>query len=75
MNNETDVTVLITLSHKRKEIVATFRGSQNPWNFVLDFTMFSVCFNSDCNIKLHVGFYIFTMSLYDEVTTIWNIID
>lgn len=69
MNNDTDVTALVTLSNKRKEIVVTFRGSQNPWNFVLDFTMLSVCYDiPDCDIRLHVGFYIFTMSLYDEVS-------
>ena len=67
-NDDMNVAALVTLSHKRKEIVVTFRGSQNPWNFVLDFTMLTVCYNPpDCDIKLHVGFYLFTMAMYDEV--------
>ncbi len=68
MNNDTDVTALVTLSHKRKEIVVTYRGSQNVWNYVLDFTPLNVCYNGpECDIKIHIGFYIFTMSLYNEV--------
>lgn len=55
---------LITLSKRRKEIVIAYRGSMNTWNFILDALMVN---GGRDNIKIHRGFYIATMSLYDEV--------
>lgn len=63
-----DDTALVTLSTSREEIVVTFRGSQNPWNVIVDVSMFAVCYPSKpCDIKLHAGFYSTAMSLYDKV--------
>lgn len=68
LNNNTDVTAMVTLSKKREEIVVTFRGSQNALNWILDFVMLNVCYdNEECDIRLHVGFYIMTMSIYHDV--------
>lgn len=68
MNNDSDTTALITLSHKRKEIGVTYRGTYNVWNVVLDALFFNVIAgNGTDDIKLHMGLYSATMSLYDEV--------
>lgn len=71
MNNDMNVLALVTLSNSRKEIVVAFRGSQNFWTVVLSYTMLNVCYNApECDIKLHVGFYKLTMSLYDVTKSI-----
>lgn len=68
LNNDTDVTALITLSKNRQEIVVTFRGTQNIFNAVLGATMFNICFDiSDCDIRLHLGLYKATLSIYNDV--------
>lgn len=68
LNNNADVTALITASVKRSEIVVTYRGTQNIFNAVLGATMFNVCYDEpDCDIRLHLGLYAATMSIYDEV--------
>lgn len=59
---------MVALSHVRKEIVVSFRGSGNSMNLVLDFALLmNVRANNSSNIKVHTGFYIATMSLYDQV--------
>lgn len=72
INNEKHVTLaLVALSNTRKEIVVSFRGAINIWNFVLDgiFNNGNVPGRShNDNIKMHTGFYIATISLYDEVS-------
>lgn len=69
MSNVSDITALITISHCRKEIVITLRGSQNAWNVVLSSLALNVQKDdTDPNIKMHLGIYIATMSLYNEVS-------
>lgn len=69
INNDADVTALITLSETRKEIVVTYRGTQNVFNAVLGATMFNVCYDTpECDIRLHLGLYISTMAIYQTVT-------
>ncbi len=59
---------MVTLSHTRQEIVVSFRGTSNSWNVVLDSVfLFNVRENDTSNIKVHTGFYIATMSLYERV--------
>lgn len=59
---------MVALSHTRKEIVVAFRGSGNSMNLVLDFALpMNVRVNDAKNIKVHTGFYLATMSLYDRV--------
>ncbi|KAJ6635789.1 Lipase, partial [Pseudolycoriella hygida] len=73
LRNDTHNTLaLVTLSEKRKEIVVTYRGSTNFWNFFLDFyaiDMIDVETRTSAlrGIKIHRGFYIATMSLYKDV--------
>lgn len=60
----------MALSNNRKEIVLSFRGAINIWNFVLDGIFNNVNVPGRCNsdnIKIHTVFYIATMCLYDEV--------
>lgn len=65
---------MVTLSHTRKEIVVSFRGSANSWNIVLDFVaLINVRPNDASNIKVHTGFYIATMSLYERVSFFYSI--
>lgn len=60
---------MVALSHTRQEIVVSFRGSANSWNLVLDFALLmNVRPNDTSNIKVHTGFYIATMSLYERVS-------
>lgn len=66
MNNDTDLTALVTLSNKRKEIVVTYRGTAELWNVVLDAELVDI--NIDDNIKIHKGYLNATMSLYDDVS-------
>jgi len=60
---------IVALSHKRKEIVVSYRGTLNAWNVVLDALL--ICGSNpgsrNDNIKIHRGFYIATMSLYKKV--------
>lgn len=74
LNNNTDVTALITLSKNRGEIVVTFRGTQNIFNAVLGATMYNICFDTpDCDIRLHLGLYTATLSIYDKVRFFFGI--
>lgn len=60
---------IVALSKKRKEIVVAFRGTWNVWNVVLDALL--ICgrtSNTPRQIKIHQGFYMATMSLYDDVS-------
>ncbi|KAJ6635787.1 Lipase, partial [Pseudolycoriella hygida] len=72
LRNDTHNTLaLVTLSEIRKEIVVAFRGSSNIWNVLLDLFMImgGEGISEIEGIKLHRGFYIATMSLYDAVTS------
>ncbi|KAJ6649733.1 Lipase [Pseudolycoriella hygida] len=65
-NGTHNTLAMVALSNTRKEIVVSFRGSANSWNLVLDFAfLFNV--KERGNIKVHAGFYIATMSLYEHV--------
>jgi len=69
-SNSVDTLALITLSFTREEIVVTYRGTANIWNWILDFT--AITFNypsTPSGIKLHLGFYVATLSLYNDVVT------
>lgn len=70
LNNNVHNTVsIVALSKKRKEIVVAFRGTWNVWNVVLDALL--ICARnskSPAGIKIHQGFYIATMSLYEDVS-------
>lgn len=70
MNNSThDTSVLIALSEKRKEIVVAFRATLNVWNTVLDAAIVQISSHDGTDrIKIHQGFYIATMSLYESVS-------
>ncbi|XP_037049534.1 lipase-like [Bradysia coprophila] len=55
----------VTVSDSRKEIAVTFRGTiVDLRNYLLDAAFFNVGFG---NIKFHFGFYVATMSLYNNV--------
>ncbi|XP_037037057.1 lipase-like [Bradysia coprophila] len=58
---------LVALSEKRKEIVVAYRATTNYWNCVLDATILNISPHGADPIKIHRGFYIATMSLYDRV--------
>ncbi|XP_037038368.1 lipase-like [Bradysia coprophila] len=63
-----DTLALVTLSEDREEIVVTFRGTANVWNVVLDaLLILGRDSNTPKQVKIHRGFYIATMSLYDDV--------
>ncbi|KAJ6632995.1 Lipase [Pseudolycoriella hygida] len=66
-NSTHDTSVLVALSDKRKEIVVAFRGSINIWNCILDVYYINTSPDGADHIKIHKGFYIATMSLYDRV--------
>ncbi|XP_037038648.1 lipase-like [Bradysia coprophila] len=67
-NNMHNTLALITLSKNRKEIVVAFRGTWNVWNVILDVLLINGREgNSPKQIKVHQGFYIAAMSLYDDV--------
>lgn len=69
MNNNTDTTALVTISHNREEIVVTYRGTAELWNVVLDALFMNIKYgNETSDIKLHKGYYTATMSLYNEVS-------
>lgn len=70
----TGLDALITVSDKRKEIVISYRGSLTPTDFLLDVTMINASPVEDSNIKIHKGFYIATMSLYDQVNSYYNLL-
>lgn len=60
----------VTVSDVREEITVTFRGTiPDLRNYLLDATLFNTGTN---NIKFHLGFYVATMSLYDDVSQ-WKI--
>lgn len=67
-NDEHNTLALVTLSKNRKEIVVGFRGTWNVWNVVLDVLLINGREGkSSKQIKIHQGFYIAAMSLYDDV--------
>jgi len=59
---------LLTVSHKRQEIVASFRGTTTPMDYILDFAIINATPDPNSKIKVHTGFYIAAMSLYQQVT-------
>lgn len=68
-NNIHNTLTLVSLSHRRKEIIVGFRGTWNVWNVILDVLFISGRHGSTpSDIKIHMGFYIATMSLYDDVS-------
>lgn len=69
INSFLGLRALVALSHKRKEIVVSFRGSIAPMDYILDFAFINASpASDDSNIKVHAGFFISAMSLYSEVT-------
>lgn len=62
---------MITVSDSRKEIVVTFRGTLNLYNALLDIKLFSVKYEekikADDDIRIHIGVFKATMSLYPKV--------
>jgi len=67
-NNVHNTIALVTLSKTRKEIVVAFRGTWNVWNVVLDALLICARHSETPEqIQIHQGFYMATMSLYDDV--------
>lgn len=70
LDNETQLTsAMVAVSEKRKEIVIAFRASENLWNFVLDAFLIDGTPDAGSNIKIHKGFIIAVMSLYNDVSS------
>lgn len=68
-NDVHNTLALVTCSENRKEIVVAFRGTWNVWNVVLDALLIAGRnSNTPNDIKIHQGFYIATMSLYEDVS-------
>lgn len=65
-NNLLNTLAYVTVSDARKEITVNFRGTiVDLRNYLLDATLFNPGFN---DIKFHLGFYVATMSLYNDVS-------
>ncbi|KAJ6641353.1 Tonsoku-like protein, partial [Pseudolycoriella hygida] len=65
---------LVAISHNRKEVVVTYRGSSNIWNIVLDDIFINIDYgNATDNIKLHRGCYYATMSLYNKGSVVHHV--
>lgn len=57
---------MITVHPSKSEVVVTFRGSVGIMNFIADITLLPV--NNTNNVKIHRGFYLSLMSIYNEVS-------
>lgn len=67
-NTDQNTLALATLSINRSEIVIAFRGTWNAWNVVTD-GMITVRSEPDNpQVKVHQGFRMATMSLFDKVS-------
>lgn len=65
-NSLLNTLAFVTVSNSRKEITVTYRGTiVDLRNYLLDAALFQVGFT---NIKFHFGFYVATMSLYNDVS-------
>lgn len=68
-NKDQNTLALVTLSKKRNEIVVAFRGTLNVFNILQDAIFISARnSNTPDQIKVHQGFYLATMSLYEAVS-------
>ncbi len=68
LENATHDTLALVALSKRQEIVVALRGTDNFWNSVLDIYLINTSPEGADQIKIHRGFYIATMSLYDRVS-------
>jgi len=66
-NNDQNLLALVTVSEKRKEIVVTFQGTFNVWGAILDAILIQGSASNNPDIKVHRGFYIAAMGLYEDV--------
>lgn len=65
-NNLLNTLAFITVSDSRQEIVVSYRGTiVDLRNYLLDATLLNLGTNG---MKVHLGFYVATMSLYRSVS-------